>query len=248
MYKLLYKKDCELPRPVISFCLRPQAEPRPRSPLWKAGALSAKPPILLENLLHVHAKGKQNPDCSGLWAKSEHNTHTPQQAGKVLHQGLAITNRHRWLQTRLCHKSLYADSLGYARLFVSCRYFPSSWKGRQSWSILALSEEEVFANRLLKCRAASCSFFYSLPLCTVSTFVLQEQVQRAARYSKQDFLLSCSLLWNLWSLQSLVKSVSYIPMMGASSSWTWCSAVLQEHTPCENPSHCRSVTTYTRTI
>jgi len=64
----------------------------------------------------------------------------------------------------------------------------SSWKGRQSWSIAAHSRAEVFAKPLLKCRAPSCLFFYSMPLYTASTFVLQEQVERAARHSEQDFL------------------------------------------------------------
>lgn len=152
-------------------------------------------------------------------------------------------NRHWWLQTRLCHKSLDADSLGYARLHVRCRCISllvlsrSSWKGRQSWSLLALSGSEG-----MTWRTPSCLFFYSLPLCTVNTSVLQEQIQRAARHSEQDFL-SCSLLWNLWSLQSPVKAVSYIPWWELPLSW--CSAVLQEHTPYEDPSQCRSVAAYT---
>lgn len=178
--------------------------------------------------------------------------HTPQQAKKVLHWGLAITNRHWWLQSRLCHKSLQADSLGCAQLFVSYRYVSlltllhSSWKGRQSWRILALSGSEVFAKRLLKRRAPSCLFFYFLPSCTVSTFVLQEQVQRAARHAPQDFLLSCLFRTNK-SLDTAVTCESCFlhSVMGTSF---WCSAVLQGHTLREDPSQCRCVATYTRTM
>lgn len=56
----------------------------------KASLLSAKPPIPLENLLQVYAKQNQKLGCSGSYAKFEHDTHTPQQAWEVWHQGLAI--------------------------------------------------------------------------------------------------------------------------------------------------------------
>lgn len=120
------------------------------------------------------------------------------------------------------------------QLFVSCRYISllvllhSSWKGRQSWSMLGLSRGELCTKRLLKCRAPSCLFFSSLSFWTVSTFVLPGQVQR-----QQDFLLFCSLFSNLLSLQSPVKSAFYIPWWKLSPSWR--AIILQEHTPCEAP-------------
>lgn len=43
-----------------------------------------------------------------------------------------------------------------------------------------------------------------------------------------------------------MKAVSYIPWRKLSPSW--CAVILQEHTPCEVPSQCRSVATYTLTI
>lgn len=83
---------------------------------------------------------KENKTHTALGSKPNLNTtHSPQQAGKVLHQGLATTNRHWCLQTRFCHKSHYADSLGYAQLFVCCRYISllvvlhSSWKRSSQW-------------------------------------------------------------------------------------------------------------------
>ena len=72
---------------------------------------------------------------------------------------------------------------------------------------------------------------------------------RTGRESRQAlrtrFSPSCSLLGNLWSLQSPGKDVFYVPWWELSLSWR--SVVLQEHMPREDPSQCRSVATDSRT-